>query len=109
LALARLGWEEWKARTNAAWGEKDTAGRDVNTGAERVAAEIRSLATAPVSWARPEKRLAIFAFEKIPPFVSRVRGDKGRRAELVPRFLKLVSGETVSPSSPCTMLGARRT
>jgi len=64
LALARLGREEWKARTNAAGAENDTAGRDAITGAERVAAEIRSLAAAPVSWARPEKRFAIL-FESV--------------------------------------------
>ena len=35
-----------------------------------------------------------------PPPSTRVRGDKWRRPTLVSRFLKLVSGETVSPSSP---------
>ena len=33
-----------------------------------------------------------------------VRGDKGRRPELVSRFLKLVSGETVSLSSPGSLV-----
>ena len=28
------------------------------------------------------------------PWLARDRGDKGRRAELVSRYLKLVSGET---------------
>ena len=70
MALARLGREEWKARANAAGAENDTAGQDAITGAERVAEEIRSLAAAPVSWARPEKRLAIFAFDHQQPLAA---------------------------------------
>jgi len=43
------------------------------------------------------------------PWNFRVRGDKERRAELVSRFLKLVSGETVSPSSPASRFFLRKT